>query len=87
MFNYLDELEIALTFLKKFKKDMTKFAFKKIGGKQSTKPYCREYCWTPRYQHPWRILQGIIAISDMLGIEVLDLNVKELKKRVDLSFN
>ena len=81
MFQYLDRLESIVTFCKEFKKDGAKFAFKKTNGNQSTKPYIREYCWTPRYQQYWQTLQGIIEVSDMLGIETLDSNVKGLKQR------
>lgn len=40
------------------------------------------YCWTPRYQEQWQILQGIIEMCDMLGIQHLEERKPHLMERI-----
>ena len=47
-----------------------------------TEPILRTYCWTPKYQERWQILNDIVAMSDMLGIELLEERKKIMMQRV-----
>lgn len=45
-------------------------------------PLFDSYCWAPRYQEHWRILQGIVDICDLFGLELLEERKPIMMERV-----
>lgn len=53
-------------------------------NKITSKPSIELYCWTPRYQEHWQILNDIVDLCDIFGIEYLEERKPMMVQRVKI---
>ena len=82
MIKYLTKLKTIADFCEEFKEDVIDFQFKDGNGKRKNEPTNIYYCFTPRYEANWNVLNGIGKIIDMLGIDYLDDNADFLREQI-----
>lgn len=75
-------LKTIVDFCEQFKEDIINFQFSNSDGEHRETPINNYYCFTPRYQSRWEVLNGISQIIDMFGIDLLDDNANFFRKQV-----